>query len=287
VAPKPTRNLIFGGAFGLLLGLGLAFLRDRLDRRVKREDQIEKLLPGVPIIGLIPEARRRRASRVMTAEGFHTLSTNIGLLSHDRPIKALLVTSAIPEEGKSTVALNLALAMRQKGRSVLVLDADLRRPSLSERLKADRRVGVSSILAGGGTVAESTQELPIEASRNGSGPSVALSGEVPIVPAGPAAANPQLLLGERPLLSLLEASRAQAEMVIFDGPPMGAFSDMLPLATEVDGVIVAVRLYHSRSDQLRRFATQLANASIKPLGVVVLGAAGAPSRYYSDYLKKS
>jgi Mrp family chromosome partitioning ATPase len=130
------------------------------------------------------------------------------------------------------------------------------------------------------------QTRPVERSRNGDGPSVALEGDLAIVPAGPPAANVQLLLSDRSLGALLESSRERSEVVIFDGPPVGSFADMLPLAKEVDGVIVVVRLYYSRKDQLRRFAAQLTNAGIAPVGVAVLGAATGPSRYYADYISK-
>ena len=285
-SPDPERNILLGALVGAVLGLGLAFLRDRLDRRVKSEDQLESVLPGVPIVGLVPEARRRPTSRQLTAEGFHTLQANLALLTRGRPLKTVLVTSAAPEEGKSTVALNLALAMREKGQAALVLDADLRRPSLSERVNADRRVGVSSILAGEGTLGASVQERAVDPSRNGDGPSIALRGDLLLVPAGPPATNVQLLLNDRSLGELLEASRERSEVVIFDGPPIGSFADMLPLAKEIDGVIVVVRLYYSRRDQLKRFSTQLTNAGIAPVGVVVLGAAIGPSRYYAGYLAK-
>jgi receptor protein-tyrosine kinase len=286
VSPRPVRNVVLGAIVGLLVGFGLAFLRDRLDRRLKNEDEVGSLMPGVPVIGLVPEPRRRRASRLMTAEGFHTLLANLALIGRDRPLKTLLVTSAAPGEGKSTVAVNLALAMTEKRQTALVLDADLRRPSLSQRLKADRRVGVSSILSGDDTLATSVQERSVEPSRNGDGPSIALGGDVAIVPAGPEPANVQLLLSDRSLGALLEATRERSEVVIFDGPPVGSFADMLPLAKEVDGVIVVVRLYHSRKDDLKRFVVQLENASIEPVGVVVLGVAAGSSRYYSNYLSK-
>jgi capsular exopolysaccharide synthesis family protein len=253
---------------------------------VKDEEQIGRFFPGIPLIGLVPEPRRRRVSRLMTAEGYHTLQANLALIAREGHLKTILVTSAAPGEGKSTVALNLGLAMIERGSAALVIDADLRRPSISERVNADRRVGVSSILAGDGTIDTSVQERPLEPSRNGSGPSVALKGELPVVPAGPPAPNVQLLLSDRSLEGLLEASRTRNEIVIFDGPPIGSFADMLPLAREVDGVIVVVRLYHSRRDELQRFAAQLANASIKAIGIVVLGAAVGPSRYYAEYLAK-
>ncbi|MEA2427745.1 MAG: tyrosine-protein kinase [Thermoleophilaceae bacterium] len=286
VEPKPARNIALGVIVGLLLGLGLAFLRDRLDRRIKGEDQIEALLPAVPVIGLVPEPRRGRASRLMTAEGYYTLQANLKLLARDRGLKSMLVTSADPGEGKSSVALNLGLSMAERSDDVLVLDADLRRPSLSERVAADRRIGVSSILAGEGTLEKSIQTREVALSRNGKGPSVALAGTLSLVAAGPAGGNVQLLVGDRSLGALLEETRGRPATVIFDGPPLGSFGDMLPLAKEVDGVIVVVRLYHSRSNRLKRFAAQLANASIEPIGVVVLGARAAPARYYADYLPK-
>jgi polysaccharide biosynthesis transport protein len=282
-----VRNIILGVLIGLLLGLGLAFLRDRLDRRIKNEDQVRTLLPEVPLVGLVPEPRRGRASRVMTAEGYHTLQANLTLLARERPLKTILVTSADPGEGKSTVAVNLALAMIEKGQSALVLDADLRRPAISQRVQADVRVGVSRILAGEGTLDASVQERRVEPSRNGDGPNIALAGDLSLVPAGPQAPNVQLLLNDRSLGALLTASRERTEVAIFDGPPVGSFADMLPLAREVDGVLIVVRLYHSRKDQLKRFAAQLENASIKPIGVVVLGAATGPSRYYADYLSRN
>jgi capsular exopolysaccharide synthesis family protein len=286
VTPKPARNIAVGAVFGLLLGLGLAFLRDRLDRRIKSEHALEQLLPGVPIVALVPEPGRRRTARMMTAEGYHTLAANLALLARDRPLKTLLVSSATPGEGKSTVALNLALAMIERGQAALVLDADLRRPSISDRLTADRRVGVASILAGEGKIEMSVQERPVEPARNGDGPSIALSGELPLVSAGPPAPNIQLLVTDSSLSSLLGEARERSEVAIFDGPPVGSFADMLPLAKEVDGVIVAVRLYYSRRDQLERFANQLENAGIKPLGVVVLGTTRSPGRYYSAYLSQ-
>lgn len=285
VRPRPARNIALGVIFGLLLGLALAFLRDRLDRRVKNEDQLDQLFPGVPVIGLVPETGRGRTAQLMTAEGYHTIVANLGLIRREHPLHTLLVTSAQPGEGKSTLALNLALAMRERGDSVLVMDADLRRPSLSEQLDTDRRVGVSTILAGAGTLETSVQEREVEPRRNGDGPSIALAGQVKIVPAGPHATNVQLLLSDSALTRLLESSRERTECVIFDGPPVGSFGDMLPLAKEVDGVIAVVRLYHSRTDELRRFAAQLENAGIKPIGLVVLGAGRRQSSYYASYFR--
>ena len=288
VRPRPFRNVALGAIAGLLLGLGFAVLRDRLDRRIKREDEVEALLPDVPVLGLIPHPRRGRTGQLMTGEAFHTLQANVALLSRRRPLKTLLITSAAPGEGKSTVALNLALAMRAVGRRPLVLDADLRRPSLSQLLDADARVGVSSILAGEGTVGSSIQRRSVEPPGNGNGPMVALAGEVSLVAAGSGTASVPLLLNETSLGALLRETRDRDECVIFDGPPVGSFGDMLPLAKEVDGVILVVRLYASRMDHVKRLVAQLESAAIDPIGVVILGRPSlAPPGYYAGYYAES
>jgi receptor protein-tyrosine kinase len=285
ISPKPTRNVVLGVVVGILLGFALAVLRDRLDRRLKREDDLEAIFPGVPIIALVPRPRRRRADRAIVGEAFHTLSTNVTFLGAAGPLRTLLVTSAGPADGKSTVVLNLALAMRTHGQPVLVLDADMRRPALSQSLAPDSP-GLSQILAGSGTVEASIQEREIDPRMNGKGPAAALEGALTLVPAGPTPPNPQVLLQDRPLEALLEAAAARSDTVIVDGPPIGTFSDMLGVARKVDGVIVVVRLYHSRKDELRRFARDLGNAGVTPAGVVVLGSATRSSRYYAYYRKR-
>jgi capsular exopolysaccharide synthesis family protein len=282
VSPKPTRDLILGLLFGAFLGIALGFLRDRLDRRVKEQQQAESIFPGVPVIGWIPKPRRGRAAKLRAADAFYALRTNLGYLSPNGPFASMLVTSAMAGEGKSSIALNLGLVMSELDDRVLVLDADLRRPALSKRVKADGRVGVSRILAGEVQLDASVQRQAVDASVNGSGPAPALAGELAIVASGPLPQSPQILLTEHALGALLKSAREQSDVVIVDGPPIGAVADMLPVARNVDAVIVVVRLYHSRKDALARLAAQLANAKVKPVGLVVLGTP-ARARGYYDY----
>jgi receptor protein-tyrosine kinase len=268
--------------FGLLLGLALAVLRDKLDRRVKNEEHIRELLPDVPIIGVIPKRRRGAKGQALVSEGFHNLQTNVGLVSPNGHARTLLITSASPGDGKSTVTANLALAMSAHGRSPIIIEADLRRPSLSAALGIEGEGGVSRILTGDATMEGSLRRATVEPSKNGQGPNLSMAGEISLVPAGPVPPNPQLLLNERRLETLLAQARTQGDTVIVDGPPIGLFSDMLPVAKRVDGVIVAIRLYHSRRDAIKRFLEQLDNVHVKPIGVVLLGV-GVDTTDYDYY----
>ena len=164
----------------------------------------------------------------------------------------------------------------------MVVEADLRRPALSERLKVetDSDTGVSRILVGEATLERSLRRVIAVPSRNGKGPAVAIAGDLALVPSGPLPPSPQVLLNGRRLETLLGEARARSDTVIVDGPPMGVFSDMLPVAQRVDGVIVVVRLDHSRRDEIERFKYQLASTGIQPVGVVVLGADTMSAGYY-------
>jgi capsular exopolysaccharide synthesis family protein len=279
--PRRVHTVVLGAIFGLLLGLALALLRDKLDRRLKSEEQVREILPGVPVVGAIPKRRRGEKGRALVSESFHTLQTNVSLLSPNGHVRSLLVTSASPGDGKSTVTANLALAMGAHGRASIVLEADLRRPSLSQALGFDGDRGVSRILTGDATVESSLIRAAVEPSKNGDGPTLTIPGQLSLIPAGPVPPNPQVLLNERRLETLLAEARTQSDTVIVDGPPIGLFGDMLPIAKRVDGVIVAVRLYHSRRDALQRFAQLLESAGIKPIGVVLLGVGVSTSDY--DY----
>lgn len=282
VSPKPTRDLVLGVIFGAFLGIALAFLRDRLDRRVKNQKEVEEIFPDVPVIGWIPKTRRAAASKLRTSDAFYALRTNLGYLTPNGSFRSLLVTSAMAGEGKSSVAMNLGLVMSGLDEHVLLLDADLRRPALSRRVEADSRVGVSTILAGDTEVDTAVQRRAVDASMNGTGPVPALAGELSLVPSGPLPTSPQLLLTAHALDGLLKGARMASDVLIVDGPPIGAVADMLPVARNVDAVIVVVRLYHSRKDALERLAAQLANAKVTPAGLVLLGAAAERKSYY-DY----
>jgi polysaccharide biosynthesis transport protein len=279
IGPNISRKLIVGLIFGVLLGVGLALLRDRLDPRVKRVADVKEIFPGVPLLATIPRPRAGKGGSAMTVEGFRTLQSNVDVRCPNGRPRTLLVTSAGSGDGKSTTVLNLGLAMNEARHSALVLEADLRRPALSTGLGVNKGPGLTKVLSGKGALVDSITHASVSPSSKRRGPSVALAGKLAVVPAGPSAARPRTLLAGDAMESLLASASAAGDTILVDGPPLGLFSDMIPLARRADGVIVAVRLYHSRKDELERFAEQLVDAEVRPVGMVVLGSSGDPSAY--------
>jgi receptor protein-tyrosine kinase len=279
VGPNIGHKVIVGLLFGCLLGVGLALLRDRLDPRVKRVDEVKALFPGVPLLATIPRPRPGKRGATMTVEGFRTLQSNVDVRCPNGQPRTLLVTSAASGDGKSTTVLNLGLAMNEQRHSALVLEADLRRPTLSTGLGVSKGPGLSKVLSGKGTLDEAIAHASVSPSSKRRGPAVALAGKLAVVPAGQSPARPRTLLSGDALDSLLVSASLVGDTVLIDGPPLGLFSDMLPLAQRADGVIVTVRLYHTRKDDLERFAEQLVDSDLRPAGLVVLGSSADPSAY--------
>lgn len=291
ISPKPLRTGLLGLLVGLLLGIGLALLRDRADSRLRREEDVEALLPGVPVIAAIPSWRLDPGQAVQS-EGFRALQTTVSLLDADQHVRSLLVTSATAGEGKTTTTLNLALAMAEGDESVVVLEADMRRRGLSERLGLEGRPGVAEVLRGDGQVDDFLVRVPLgddlvgsrRSRSNGSTAvaSTALTGTLSVLPAGQAD-NPHSLLTSERLRRLLDGATAVADKVIIDGTPLGMITDMLPIAGRVDAVVIVVHLYHTRRAELKRLADQLSNAHIQPFGLVIFGV--PTDRAYDAYMR--
>jgi succinoglycan biosynthesis transport protein ExoP len=291
VSTSPVRIAILGGVLGLLLGLGLAYLRDRLDPRLKREEEINEILPGVPVIAAIPSWRRDPA-QALQSEGFRALQTTLSFLDPNQELSSILVTSATVGEGKTTTTLNLALAIAERDESVLVLEGDLRRRGLSERLGLTDLPGVSEILHGEGSVEDfvvpaSLLDQPDRRLRRDGRRGLAtptLTGTVNVVPAGRIAENPHRLLTSERVRRLLAEATEAADKVVVDGTPLGLLNDMLPVAGRVDATVVVVHLYHTRRNELKRLAAQLSHARIEPFGLVIFGV--DTDRAYDAYIRR-
>lgn len=292
IAPTPNRNAAIGAILGLLLGIGLTLLRDRLDPRLKREDQVTGMLPGVPVMAAIP-SWRRDSTPELQSEGFRALQTTMAYLDPDNSVRSLLVTSSTVGEGKTTTSLNLALAIAERDESVLVLEGDLRRHGLTTRLNLLDQPGVSEILLGEGEVDDYVVDVALDSlprrrpSRGGGEPGTAitptLTGRLSVVPAGQRLENPHRLLMSERVRRLLGQATSVADKVVIDGTPLGLINDMLPVAARADAVVIVVHLYHTRRNELKRLTEQLQHARIDPFGLVIFGV--ETDRGYDAYMR--
>lgn len=273
VSPKKFRNLVGGIGLGVLLGVGLAFLRDLLDNTAKTRETVEDIT-GVGLVGSIPLDKERRKHAAISfssdnspiAEAFRKVRTNLQYLAVDNPPRVIVVTSSMPTEGKSTTAINIALALAEAENNVVLVDGDLRRPMLHNYLDLVGSVGFSTVLSGRASLSEALQKTSFP------GLTVLTSGAVP--------PNPSELLGSLTAKKLLSELRADFDYVIVDSTPLLAVTDAALLATSADGVLVVARYGQTKRDQLRH-----AIASLKDVDASLIGAVFAmiPARGNSSY----
>jgi receptor protein-tyrosine kinase len=292
-SPRPKRDALFGFVISLVLALALAFNLDRFDRRIKRAEEVPDIY-GMPLLSVIPHTDRATAIRDGVAvvpeilrEPFRSLRTNLQLSSLDKPLRCVTVTSAIPGEGKSMLVRNLALTYQEWGLTVVVVEADLRRPTLSRffGLKPTE-VGLTSVLTGEVTLEEALVEIEVDntsleylakvrskgtatsgtASRTSG---IAVGAELALLPSGAAAPNPQAVLSTDTARQVIEQLSKRFEVVLIDTPPLLAVSDAVPLISQSDGVIIVARIGLSDRSSAARVVEavgRVPNAEI--LGVV-------------------
>jgi tyrosine-protein kinase len=291
VSPKPVRNIAIAGVLGLILGLVAAFLRDHFDRGLRNREMVEQEF-GVPVIGQIPFAKlRKRDRRVVfwqgfgeVAESFRALRANLQYLGVKRPLRTILITSASPQQGKTTVSANLALAIARSGASVIVLEGDLRRPRLDDAFDATPHgPGLTSVLVGEMDVDEAIVDVAMPSTLT---PEVSTHGEregrLSFLPSGPQPPNPSELLSSVPMTKLLDRLALGYDYVLIDSPPVLIVADALELARLVDGVVLVVRRNHATKDEARELRALVERLGINLLGVVFTDVAPA-GLYYGGY----
>jgi receptor protein-tyrosine kinase len=303
VAPQPLRNAILALAVGLVLGLGLAFLLDHLDRRIKDEAGMEREF-GLPVLASIPALGGRWMKRGSGGAGqaasaaigfsestspllepFRTLRSNLQYLNVDTNMRTIMISSALPQEGKTVTTVNLALSLALSGERVIVIEADLRRPRLHHYLGLTNEVGVTSVLAGQSSFSEAMQLVETEnfVPQEGSSPaSAGLSRNLYCICSGPLPPNPAELAGSQRMQSLLEKAAESADYVLVDSPPLLLVSDGLSLAKQVDGVILTALANKTTRDEARQVTSMLERVGARPVGVV---AAGIKPRRGSPYYR--
>lgn len=297
-SPKPVRNTLLGAMLGLLLGIGFAFVRDSLDRRLRDQEDIQEAL-DLPVVGMVRINALGNAAYVPNGRGpmtdqdvesFRILRTNLEFLDVDRAMKSVLVTSPLPEEGKSTVAASLAAANAAAGRRTLLVECDLRRPSLPDRLSVSRSPGLSDYLAGQAGAGEILQVVSLaqtEAAAKGranreAGASID-AGKLVVITAGSQSARPAELLGSQRFREFLEQVVAAYDTVVIDSPPLLSVSDTLELVPLVDIVLLCIRADQTTRDQARAVKDALAHLPERTTGVVVTGLKPGREHDYGYY----
>jgi tyrosine-protein kinase Etk/Wzc len=286
ILPRKRRNLMLGAVAGLLLGIIGAFSIERFRDRIADASDIEGVSAGVPLLASIPRIQNGRArfpgipkrkripspigidevgvTRLLAAEAdprspvsesYRTLRTNIFYSRVDEPVRTIVVTSPGPAEGKSTIVANLGVAMAQAGNRTVVVDSDLRRPTVSALLGGGRGVGLTDVLSGKLPLEQALTPTKVEG--------LFLLGSGPLPP------NPSEMLGSRKMRQVIEELSERFEFVLFDSPPILPISDAAALGASVDGAILVVRSDVTATGGLSRALSLLKAVHTRIIGVVL------------------
>ncbi len=307
ISPSKGRNMAAGLALGLLLGLAGAMGRDALDRTLRTVEDAERSL-GLVALGSLPDAggnglagasygsygsgerssrrkrrpdrsRKKRASgpellvhshpKSVAAEAARAIRTNLVFLSPDKPYRCFLVTSAAPGEGKTTVAVSIAIAMAQTGQSVCLVDCDMRKPRVHQIFGEPNAAGVTTALL-------DPDKLD----------SLLLESEIPklsVLRAGPSAPNPADLMHTDAFANLLATLRQRFDRVVIDSPPIGPVTDGVVIATKVDATVLVVRANKTKKDAVAKAVRQIRDVGANMAGFVLNATSGSGGKYYTAY----
>lgn len=278
-SPNTRLNLALGALIGLALGVGYAVTRHVLDLRVRSPRDIERET-GASVIGTLPESKDLSAGRkVLTftarddsnspvAEATRELRTNLRFIDIDNPPRAIVVTSPVPGDGKSTIAANLAVSIAASGENVVLLDADLRRPMVASLFDLPEGAGLTDVLTDRAELADVAHI-------------VGATANLVVIGAGRIPPNPSEVLGSVKMRELIESLATDA-FVIIDSPPLLPVTDAAVLATNADGAIVVVSAGKTTFDMLHKALGNLEKARARSLGVVLnkVPRRGAGATYY-------
>ncbi len=293
IEPNVPRNLGFAFILGSMSGIGLAFLLEGLDNTVRTTEQAQ-VISGLPSLGMIPlgsknnreDANPKRLALAASkeavelvsqarphsqmAESYRALRTSLLLSNLGAPPKVIMVTSALPQEGKSTTSINTAVVLAQKGVQVLLIDADLRRPSIHKTLGMGPRSGLSNVLTGSTTLQQS----------------IAVSTVLPnlhILPAGTPPPNPAELLASTNMKDVLDELREQYDHIVVDTPPTLSVTDAVVLSPRADAIVLVIRSGQTTKQSLRRARDILTQVNARVSGVLLNAVDLSSPDYYYYY----
>jgi non-specific protein-tyrosine kinase len=275
IRPNVPQATFLAAVVGLMLAVGLVLLIETLDDTLKDPQELTRLY-GLPVLGVImahavPEQQPITLAepRAPVSEAFRALRTMLQYASVDRPLRSLMITSVAPEDGKTTIAVNLAVSLAQGEQKVILLDADLRRPAVHTRLGLANRDGLSELFV--------RPQISLNGNLQGAAPNlrVLTSGELP--------PNPAELLGSAKMAQILEKLQAEADLTLIDCPPVTAATDPVVLAGQVDGVLLVVKPGVTRLPALKQSLEQLQRVGANILGVILNDVALKRSGYRYAY----
>lgn len=264
VSPRPVLNLVAGALVGLLVGIGLAYLRARRDRGLHSSSEAEELL-GVPILAAIPVRRRFAADDAVLGEAYDVLRANLAFISLDSPLQVLAFSSYNPREGKTSTVTGLAYAALRGGINVLVIDGDVRTRSLSSRLGNEDSPGLTNVVVG---MVEPRDAI------------VEIAPGFSLLPAGPIPPNPPSLLASNRVAELIDDLRDDYALIVIDSPPVAHLADASILAAVADGVIVVGRVGVTQREDLPSAAAKLRHSPTPIVGAVILEPRTVDDVYY-------
>ena len=309
-APNPPRSAAVGFLVGVVAALCLAFLLELFDTRIRRPDDVARILRQ-PILGRIPRISSRLLgdSSLVTmkhpeghiAESFRMVRTNLEFMAVDYDIRSFLVTSCMKGEGKSVAVANLAISLALAGKRIVVIDADLRRPRQHKLFGLDNEEGVSTVATGRTTLAQAMVSVNVTPTQDDDGAAKAAAegadvdfedwaggpdsvARLYVLPSGPIPPNPGEIVSSKRFTAIVEALEAQADIVIVDTPAMLAVGDTSAIAARVDGIVFLVDLKRIRRPQLITALEQLQRLPSRMIGAVVrMDASRGSHYYYSPY----
>ncbi|MCU1396222.1 MAG: chromosome partitioning protein [Ilumatobacteraceae bacterium] len=275
VEPKPIRTTALAFIVGLLVGLGIALLVDYLDDSIRLAEDVDRATGGTPSLGRVPyykhpDERAIAISRPadLAVESYRSVRTSLLFASLDRPMRTIQFSSSISSDGKTSTAANMAIVLAQAGHSVLIVDADLRKPRLHEMFATTGTVGLTNVLLG-----ESLNDsIQLEVAPG-----------LDLLPAGSVPANPSEMLGGRRMRELLDQLTALYDYVILDSAPLLPVTDSLVLSGLVDALVLVVRSGRDTTKQLTAAVSSLKMAGAPVVGTIFNGAGADNSYGYKGY----
>jgi succinoglycan biosynthesis transport protein ExoP len=264
-APEPLRNTAVAFVFSILLAGGLGIVLTAFDRRLRDPGELEAMLDR-PLLATVPETEFAARPAEAAAEPFQMLRANLTYLNPDRALRTVVVVSPGADEGTTTVAVNLARAAAEADLDVVLVDADLRKSSVTRRLDLEPPYGLEDVLVNGKGLDDALVDVDVDTE----------SGRLRVLSAGAPPANPSALLGSAAMRSFLTSISESTDLVVVDTPPLLAVGDAVPLLAQASGVLLVARLDSTGRDGVRRAAELIAAARGTLLGGVVTGTGTGP-----------